>query len=180
MTAPVVIGIDPSLTSTGMSDGSTTWLVKSTGKATDDLPARRERLYDLVRHVAMHVREGCDLVVIEAPAFSSRMGHAHDRSGLWWLLVEHLTRQGFAVAEVPPTTLKKYATGKGNADKGSMIEAAVRCFPEVETKGQADRVDALWLAAMGMDALGFPIATRTVPRRAAVDAVTWPAVAAAA
>ena len=129
----------------------------------------------------MHVRDDTALVVIEGPAYSSRVGHAHDRSGLWWLLVEHLTRQGFAVVEVTPGGLKKYATGKGTADKGAMIDAAVRCFPGVETKGQADRVDALWLAAMGLDWLGYSMLShRTVAQRAALDAVAWPAVAAAA
>ena len=39
------------------------------------------------------------------------------------ILKLQLHRQGYEVCTVPPTTVKKFATGKGNADKEAMYEA---------------------------------------------------------
>jgi crossover junction endodeoxyribonuclease RuvC len=88
--------------------------------------------------------------------------------------VDELLSAGHLVAEVSPSTLKKYALGKGVGKKGAMIDAAARRMPEVVTGGQDDVVDALWLRAMGCDRLGQPLAVMPAAHRAALDAVTWP------
>lgn len=168
-----VVGVDLSLSATGMSDGSMTWLVRSSGSKGDLLITRSVRL----RGLAKAVLERCtdvDLVVLEQPAFSRTTGHMHDRSGLWWLVVDALTFElQVPVAEVAPTALKKYATGKGNANKGAVIDATARRFPDVETGADDNRCDALWLAAMGLDWLG---GRSVVPagQRDGLNRVTWP------
>jgi crossover junction endodeoxyribonuclease RuvC len=174
---PLCIGLDLSLTDTGMSGGRTTWSVCSKGKATDGLPERQARLRKLRAEIIGYC-ENADLVVIEGPAFGSKTGHMHDRSGLWWLVVSALSHRGIAVAEVAPTTVKKYATGKGNGPKGAMVDAASRRLPQVITAGNDNRADALWLHAMGLDHL---TGQTVVPEshRVALTAVRWPAVAAA-
>ena len=42
------------------------------------------------------------------------------------ILKLQLHRYGYGVEVVPPTVIKKYATGKGNADKEAMYEAYVK------------------------------------------------------
>ena len=81
------------------------------------------------------------------------------------------------VAEVAPACLKRYATGKGNAAKGLVIEATTRRLPHVDTAGDDNRCDAAWLAAMGLEHL---TGVSVVPElhRTALAAVRWPGVAA--
>jgi crossover junction endodeoxyribonuclease RuvC len=177
---PRVIGVDLSLTATGMSDGTKTWLVKSVGHKADSLSDRGERL----RGLSVAIVGNCtraSLVVIEQPAFSRQMGHMHDRSGLWWLVVDALTYElHVPVAEVSPTGLKTYATGKGNAKKGAVIDATARRFPDIVTGADDNRCDSLWLAAMGLDHLGHPPVQLPQTHRRALDGVRWPAMAGAA
>lgn len=116
------------------------------------------------------------LVVVEGPSLGqARQSGVHDRSGLWWLLVDWCLEYGHQVVEVPPAVLKKYATGKGNANKGAMVDATARRFPEVDTgSGDDNRCDALWLAAMGLDQLGRPLTLMPAAQRAALERVAWP------
>jgi len=50
---------------------------------------------------------------------------------------------------IPVATVKKYATGKGNADKKMMVEAACKRWPDqfIQDDNQAD---ALWILATGI------------------------------
>ena len=179
MSAPTVLGVDLSLTGTGVSDGTSTWLVASRGKAGDSLALRAQRLDGIRSAVLAHTVDG-DLVVIEQPAYSRQTGHMHDRSGLWWLLVTDLLRQGLLVAEVAPSALKRYATGRGNSPKSAVTDATARRYADVDTGGGDDnRCDALWLSRMGLDYLGHGSA---VPEshRAALASVRWPAAGVAA
>lgn len=170
-----VIGLDLSLTGTGISDGTTTWLVKSAGKADARLDQRHRRLTGLAAQVLTRCYDA-DMVVIEQPAYSKTTGHMHDRSGLWWLVVSQLHDRGVAVVEVAPSALKAYATGRGNSNKGAMIEATVRRMPQVEIGGDDNRVDALWLSLMGLDHL---TGTGVVPQgqRDGLSRVAWPVAA---
>jgi len=57
-----------------------------------------------------------------------------------WALNTKLEHGGLSVGEI-----KKHATGKGNASKAMMLEAAVRRWPEVTFKDD-NEVDARWVA----------------------------------
>lgn len=168
-----VIGLDLSLTATGMSDGTTTWLVRSTGHKGDQLDTRGTRLSG-IRGQVLTACADADLVVLEGPSFGqARQGGQHDRAGLWWLIVADLLDRGTPVAEVPPAALKKYATGKGNANKGAVIDATARRFPDIDTGADDNRCDALWLAAMGLDQLtGSSVVPQT--QRDGLQRVAWP------
>lgn len=175
----IIIGIDPSLTGTGIARVDTddrlvaeTWTVTSKGKAGDDLATRRRRLRDLIMAIrrAVHVP---DLVLIEAPAYSSRTGHMHDRSGLWWLLVDELALMA-PVVEVTAGGVKKYATGKGNAGKDEVLLAVARRYPHVDVRDN-NQADALVLAAMGADHAGTPLVELPKVHREALAKVAWPA-----
>ncbi len=60
---------------------------------------------------------------------------------------------------IPVGTIKKRATGKGNANKEAMVNAAIREFWVDESRGLGgsmtnDRADALWILQCGIDELG--------------------------
>ena len=169
-----VLGLDLSLTATGVSDGQTTSVIRSTGKADATLDQRIKRIETITNEISSHSCQPVSLVVVEGPSLGSRTGQAHDRSGLWWTVVSLFKLYGFSVVEVPPASLKLFATGKGNADKGAMIEAATRRFPDVETGGHDGRCDALWLAAIGYQHLGHPIVTVPQRHHDALIKVRWP------
>lgn len=172
-----VVGIDPSLTGTGIATPTGVSVVTSqpgNGTVLD----RRNRLTRMADTIAFTVLESVvprmALVVIEAPAYS-KTGHQHERSGLWWLLIDRLIDAGHMVCEVAPSARARYATGKGNAGKDQVIAAVVRRYPGVDVNSN-DEADALVLRAMGCRYLGQPIDNDLpLANRAALDKVTWPA-----
>lgn len=185
-----VLGIDLSLTSTGLalvgpaaSPAALTALsfdhVGETGKLSDTLVQRRDRLVRL-RDNVLSWSVAADLVVIEQPSYGSTGSGTHDRSGVWWLVVERLIARGVPVAEVPSNLVAQYATGVGRAGrKAAIVSAATRRYAHLLDDGQTfetdDEADALVLAAMGCRHLGHPI-ERSLPavNAAAVGKVRWP------
>lgn len=148
-----VVGVDLSLTSTAVaarvieSEELHVIRIRSTGAKTDSLSEHITRLIRLSNQVVAAVR-ACspELVAMEDMMFgTSRDTSAHRRSGLWWMVASLLRHHGTPMVAVPPSTLKKWATGKGNASKDMVLSAAVRRFPQV---GQNDEADAAMLADM--------------------------------
>lgn len=166
-----VLGIDTSLTGTGLArpDGSL-YTVKSnpSGGAVAD---RHDRLTAIVQTV-VDGAIALELAVIEQPAYSRNAGSMHDRSGLWWLVVHRLFDLGVPVLEVPPTSLKKYATGKGTATKGDMRMALYkRAGLDI---GDDNQVDAWWLRALGHDFTGHPLVELPEANRSALAKLLTP------
>ena len=151
-----VAGIDTSLTGTGVVDREGLRFKFESKAVGMDLYKRRARLRGLARRVVdTATNGGVDLVVIEQPAYSKAMGQMHDRSGLWWLIVDELIEQGTPTIEVTPSSLKKFATGKGNANKGDMRMALFkRTGLDV---ADDNKVDAWWLRAFGAALAGHPV-----------------------
>lgn len=177
----IVVGLDLSLTSTGAARIYTFEheppavlcdRIVSTGKKDASLEDRWERLRNLRNGIA-DLTKAADLVVVEGPSYGSKTGSQHDRSGLWWLVVAALHRDGIDVAEVPPSTRMRYATGKGQAGKDIVLSNVVRRYPNVIVQTN-DEADALVLAAMGARHLGVPIDDLPKTHLAAMDAVRWP------
>ena len=168
-----IVGVDLSLDSTGLAGADWTDRIGSDDDGT--LLGRYDRLRGLTRRVwdGIHAGEPPDLVVIEGPSHNSRYGHAHDRSGLWWMVVGRLLHESVPVAVVPPTCLKKYATGSGRAGKDAVLIAAVRRFPWLDIQGNDD-ADAAWLCSMGYDAAGQPLCVMPTDRRKVLGSVPWP------
>lgn len=159
-TFPFVVGLDLSMTSTGVCRighdlGATVAREKSKGSRDDSLATRRARLRELADRVVAHA-VGADLVAVEGPSFASSGAGTHDRSGLWWLVVDGLHAHGLPVLEVPPSSRMTYATGKGNAGKDEVLAAVIRRYWGVTVTGN-DEADALAIAAMGARLMGRPI-----------------------
>ena len=184
-----VVGIDLSLTSTGLaSAGDEVKLLRIQSKAPKTprhprtnkplpptLEQRRERLGLLCAKILTFVMlEQPDLACIEQPAYSRNVGSGHDRSGLWWLVVNALFANGIPTVEIGPNQRAKYATGKGTDDKDKVLAATIRRYPDVDVTGN-DVADALLLAAMGRRRLGRPLEeSLPKPNLEVMDKVRWP------
>lgn len=165
---PNVTSLDLSLTGTAIANETGTQLIR-----TKDLRgcARFSRIADGI--FADGTTQAADLVVIEGPSYGSMSGAGHHESaGLWWHIVYRLDALDVPYAVVPPSTLKKYAAGKGNATKADMRMALYqRTGLDLRDDNQ---VDAWWLRAAGMEALGHPIVVMPQTHRAALNKITWP------
>ncbi|GAA2346584.1 hypothetical protein [Dactylosporangium salmoneum] len=169
--APTVRGLDFSLTSTGVA-GNTGWA--DTLKPPAKLRGH-DRMAWLLERVADHCR-GVDLVVVEGPSYGNQgaqrqSGH-HERAGLWWMATHALWKAGIPVAVAPPASVKKFATGSGNAAKDAMVLAAARRFPWFD--GDNNACDALWLCAAGAAWLGVPMVDLPKAQLTALDGIDWP------
>ncbi|MET8681726.1 hypothetical protein ABZW18_30120 [Streptomyces sp. NPDC004647] len=178
---PRVIGLDLSLTSTGVA--GTDW-----AKALR--PGRRrshERMDWLCGHIRVGV-EDADLVVVEGAAYAQggQAGH-HELAGLWWLVTQALWRHRIPYAVANPHHRTIYATGRANpaqdhprnqrsrVAKGLVRSVAVERYGvECEGPGRYDQADATVLAAMGLDWLGYPTVPVPDTHRRALEAVRWP------
>lgn len=94
-----------------------------------------------------------------------RGGHATSLAvGLVTVVLEEAAAQGWETTSVHTATLKKHATGKGNASKGEMIGAAVRRWHRVRpfrlqftTTSECcdeDEADALCVLAWALEQIG--------------------------
>lgn len=186
----IIVGIDPSLTGTGIAildteDRLTVTVdtIGSKGRRDDSIRTRLRRSQLIVTQALAVVRatvDGAtvDLVVIEYPTLSQgRQGGHLDRHGLWWLLVATFDGLSVPVVAVPASSRAKYATGKGNAGKDEVLLAVAKHYPNVDVTNN-NEADALVLAAMGADALGQPLVELPQSHRAALDGVQWEARAA--
>lgn len=178
---PVVIGLDPSLTGTGIasSEGWCNVIGYKKKRAKDpgitQLPHsdRIRAMRDLAHQVLerIHLPE---LVVLELPAVSRSGGGAHERGWFWWHLYSELTRYEIPVALLTPNARALYATGKGTAAKGAVVDAVARRFPAWATEGDDNAADAVVLMAAGRDWLNAPLTPMPKPNRAALDKAIWP------
>lgn len=173
-----VVGLDLSLTATGLgttrSGGPAgVQTIKSKGPKDATLEERRDRLHNLARDIQLAAL-AADVVVIEQPAYNQTGGSHHDRSGLWWLVVDWLVDEVPTVVEVAPQVVKKYATGKGNASKDEVLAAVVRRYADVDVANN-NEADALVLAAIGARLAGHPIeASLPQTNLDALAKVRWP------
>lgn len=143
-----VIGLDLSLTSTGVAIAETSGSL-ITGRWTNNLRGTprlrflRDKLDTLLKG-----NEGAPcVIVLEGYSFASRASHAHS-IGEWGGIARLLIHDhGLPFAEVPPTSLKKFMTGSGTAKKPEMVMRLLKDYGlEVP---QEDEADAAALALVG-------------------------------
>lgn len=90
--------------------------------------------------------KGITLVVYEIVARHKGTHAAHIYGGIVSIIQKMCVEQGIDYAGVPVGTIKKHATGKGNAGKPQMIAAAKVLFPDANIIGEDDNhADALCL-----------------------------------
>lgn len=156
-----VVGLDPSLTAAGIailgSPGTTDTpnvpklaTVGVSGSESATLAQRSTRIGDQFERIIRSMPPNVRLVVIEqlpftAPKFAAKF---QERCALYFRLTEFLARRGIPVVEVGVTTLKKFATGDGKADKKIMIASMRELWPHAKIRND-NEADALGLATMG-------------------------------
>lgn len=148
------IALDLSSTATGVAephpeyeDTPLTWTYKPKASAK---VLQRAQLTRAAALVAMADHEP-DLVVLEA------IGTRHTNTAIAIATVHALVLDSFDsdlfhpphVVTVPPAKLKKFATGKGNADKTTMVTAAMKAGWKAPDDATDDQADAFWLWMIG-------------------------------
>lgn len=162
---PRVLGLDLSISATGIAAPDGTTSVLKLHASNGD-----QRLNIILDAITDQLNQGVDLAVIEdLPTHAQGAGITGMVHGVTrWALID----TGTPYALVPPASLKKYATGRGNAGKPDMRMALYQRAGIDERDDNA--VDAWWLRAMGLDHLGHPPTPMPTTHRAALEKITWP------
>lgn len=140
-----IIGLDLSTSATGWADSEgRCGLIKP---STKDVGRRLREIMDLLRPPFKALKP-VDLCVIEGYSMGSkgRNNAAFRLPELGGCVRMWLFDNSIPYVEIPPTTLKKFATGKGNASKQEMIDAANESgAPDLDDDNVAD---AWWLMSV--------------------------------
>ncbi|MFB7592393.1 hypothetical protein [Streptomyces sp. NPDC056169] len=184
MTPPTVVGIDTSLTATGIASSSgwcqvVGWTDKKRPLTKLSHPERAAALQH-VRTLVLDTIGRPDLAVLETPALSRTGGGGHERGWLWWEVYSALTARGIPVGLMSTNQRMLYATGKGAATKNLIVDAVARRWPTWPTNGDDNAADAVVLMAAGRDWLGHTLTPMPQTHRAAITKATWPEPTAAA
>lgn len=168
-----IVGLDLSLTSTGLAVATTvkditTHRIQSTPKATGPVVKTKKGMtasqtytdkltrFLLIGHkIAKHIPDHSD-VYLEGPSYGSTGSSFHDIAGNWWLTFQRLDEKDCRITVVPPSTLKMYATGKGTSDKDKVLAAVIRRYLDITITGN-DVADAVALLAIGCRLAGNPL-----------------------
>lgn len=146
-----VIGLDLSLTSTGVAVGDRQFAITSKLSGV-------ERLNEISRAIAeLFVDMPEPAVVMEGYSFGSRNSQSHSIGELGGVVKLTLWGMGVPFVIVPPTSRAKFATGRGNASKSEVVSAvSARTGIVWEGKGADDKCDAWLLQEIGLWYFGEP------------------------
>ena len=122
------VGIDPSLTNTGLV------CVDATGKMIDKTNVRtvakdeiEARLITIGCKVIAFIQTNSpSMIGIEGLAYAKQANKAHALAALHFYLRVEMYVQGIKYEVIAPTQLKKFVTGKGNSKKEVMLLASFR------------------------------------------------------
>lgn len=169
-----ILALDLSLTATGYAGGAAVRPgVLTPPKDAARGPARLAWIRDSVLVLAAH-GDSADLVCMEGYSFGQARGSSqmHSTGELGGVVRLALWEHRIPYVEIAPGTLKRYATGRGNAPKDEVLVAAVR---RLRYDGSDHNVaDAMWLLAMALDHYGAPPVQMPAAHRQALAAVQWP------
>lgn len=165
-----IIGLDLSLTGTGVATSEGTTTIKPKYKGVERLIEIRTALELLIPFKS--------IVIIEGYSFGSKGRAVFNIGELGGVIRTWLCERSSPFAEVPPSNLKLYALGKGGGpgtDKHAMrMEAFKRGGIEFEDDNQCD---AWWLRQMGQYQYAFETET-IIPmpekNKEAFKKVEWP------
>ena len=140
------------------------------------LAARRQRITTHAANVTGGVLaewvDDADLVLIEGPSYGSKGSAVFDLAGLWWEVVRIVRAMDRPLVEISPSAVKKFATGKGTADKVAVAVAVSKLWPDVDAKND-NEWDALALAHIGAAHLGLAVPSRA-HHASVLDRIAWP------
>jgi Holliday junction resolvasome RuvABC endonuclease subunit len=131
-----ITALDLSLTAPGIcfGDGQAA-TIKVTSKGMPRLA--------FIRDFTLHAASQADLVVIEGYSFGSKGRGVISIGELGGVIRLALHEAGVPFVEIPPSCLKRYATGRGNASKDDVLQAGV--IRSGHTFVDNNACDAWWL-----------------------------------
>jgi Holliday junction resolvasome RuvABC endonuclease subunit len=185
----VVIGIDPSLTSTGIAAliNGAPLAMKTITAGKKDSPSyghRSDRIVNQCRAIlnALPV-ERIDLAVIEGPAYAYHNAYTHDGAGLWWGIFSGLRAQHIPTAVITPITRQTWVIGKrtgrgAKEDKREVLYTVRLWWPAAAKAIRNDDIgDALALASIGAAHCGDPLPFEIKERHHnTLESIDWPKV----
>ncbi|AYD82004.1 RuvC-like Holliday junction resolvase [Mycobacterium phage Saguaro] len=167
---PRVLGIDTSLTATGLAridySGEDSWTIDT---ATVGAPApgpdkskraMARRVNVLVDKIEGAFDSGMDLVAMESLAYGAKGSSAWVLPWVFGRVIELCERHDKPLVIVGTSQRAKYATGKGTADKDTVMLAAARRWPQADITNN-NEADATIVAVIGLHYLGYPLSEPT-------------------
>lgn len=173
-----IIALDLSLTSTGIAfpDGRVSRIIPPNvaipGTKKTRMIDGMERLHWIRESIiALVLTQHADLVAIENYSFD-RVNQSHYIGELGGVVRLALYDARIPYVDVSPGTIKKFATGKGNASKDDVLLAAVR---KLKYAGNSkDEADALWLWTIAKAHYEGLAGACTALQQAAIAGTQWP------
>jgi Holliday junction resolvasome RuvABC endonuclease subunit len=139
MNKPTLMGIDLSLTSTGISVQEQTFSIRPKFKGLERLIEISDKICEIAN---LFLPVG---IVIEGYSFASKFTRAHAIGELGGVVKVALRRNGYALIEVPPACRAKFATGRGNAPKVEVLLAAESISGKHFSGASADDAADAWV-----------------------------------
>lgn len=169
MTPQPIIGVDLSLTSTGLAlPKNRLEVVQPKTKGVTRLFAIRKEINE---YIAQHSNP---IIMLEGYSFAQRNSQAHSIGELGGVMKLSWYENDWKVVLVPPTVRAKFATGRGNASKSEVVSAvSARTGMTFDGKGADDKCDAWILQQMGMVATGQSKVKWPKNHLAALESVDW-------
>lgn len=181
---PRVVGLDLSLTATGICTGAVgsphpaEYSASTVDPGTRPDPARMAFIRDQVLWHTGDARTGgavVDLVLVEGFSFASKGNALYQIGGLGWIIRLALTEAKVPWVLVTPSQLKLYATGKGSGKGTDKIAMGVAAMERAGVRFEDDnQCDAWWLRLMGLDHYGVAPLKMPEKNREALAKVAWP------
>lgn len=149
-----LVAFDLSLASTGyaiLADKTVSFGTIKCGKerGMERLEAIRKACADIALYSEQnHEHSRADLVICEALAFAAHDLN-HERAGLATLIRHSLWLEHIPYVLAAPTSLKKFVTGSGKAEKSQMMLAVFQHFKHIPANdNEADAIGLLYLGRM--------------------------------
>ena len=185
ISGPKVLGLDLSLTATGIAGPGWAETVKTRAQRTreqqvDFVHSRMDGLLDRIDAYLA----GVDLAVIENLARRPGFDMTRQMAAFNWMVRRLLWKRGIPYALMDTTQLKVYAVGKGRRNgkrsgeaeqesaKSGTMQAVHAWFPWFT--GDDNAADALVLMCAGRDWLGHPLVQLPEENRRVLRRVQWP------
>lgn len=169
-----VIGIDPSFTGCGISDGVRHEIISTKpAEGEDQITGLRRRCDEIVDGIARFVGDTvAPHIFIEAPMMAAPAHGGSHLFDLGWLMHDIMTCVpsvvvgGATFTLVPILAVKKFASGKGNTKKDEMKLAVFKKWGvEFERDPGCDKLHAFVLHKYGQAVLSGELAAPVIKRR---------------
>lgn len=134
-----------------------------------------QRIHDVYVALKAAAKMRPQVVVIEwLPQMDGHGEQSLRLAELHGVIKHWLWAAGTPYAEVRPTYLQMFATGKGRATKTEVRAGITARVGRLVHIGTTDEADAVTLLAMGLAHYGQPLAPVSESGRRALEGVTWP------